>query len=131
LTLKDACDKYDLSYYPRFKQECDKYFYNTHRKEHRGVGGIFFDDMDTPNRESVFGLVKSLGDAVLPSYLPILENNMAKEYTDAQREWQLLRRGKHVEFILVYDRGTKFSLQMPNAPVESILMSLPLHSVCI
>jgi coproporphyrinogen III oxidase len=127
--LKQACDSFSTTFYNETKTKCDKYFYIAHRKEHRGVGGVFFDDLDAPDKESVFSLIKALGDAVLPSYVPIIKNNMNKEYGKQEREWQLIRRGRYVEFNLVYDRGTKFGLQMPNSPVESILMTLPLNAV--
>ncbi|RWS19825.1 Coproporphyrinogen-III oxidase-like protein, partial [Leptotrombidium deliense] len=125
-TLKDACDKHNKEYYPKFKKWCDEYFFLPHRKESRGVGGIFFDDMDYPSQEKAFSFVQSCANAVLPSYIPIVERNINKGYDYSDREWQLLRRGRYVEFNLVYDRGTKFGLFTPGARYESILMSLPL-----
>ena len=143
-TLKNACDKHapGVLYRP-FKKWCDEYFYIPHRKEARGIGGIFFDDLNSADhhrlptdkdsssssrprsREEVFGFVKSCGDCFLPSYLPILKKRAKTQFTEQQRRWQLLRRGRYVEFNLVYDRGTKFGLNTPGARVESILMSLP------
>ena len=125
-TLKSACDKHDLSYYLAFKKWCDDYFFIKHRGERRGVGGIFFDDLDTPNQEQAFQFVKSCAEAVIPSYIPLVEKNKNKGYGLHEREWQLLRRGRYVEFNLIYDRGTKFGLYTPGARYESILMSLPL-----
>lgn len=124
-TLKNACDKHDPSYYENFKKWCDNYFVVQHRGERRGVGGIFFDDVDTPDQESVFSFVKECANAVLPCYLPIINKHKNDGYGYHEREWQLLRRGRYVEFNLVYDRGTKFGLLTPNARIESILMSLP------
>jgi len=126
--LKQACDKHDKSYYPRFKKWCDDYFFITHRGEARGVGGIFFDDLDTPNKEEVFKFVTSCAKSVVPSYLPLVWKHKNDGYTQADRKWQLLRRGRYVEFNLIYDRGTKFGLLTPEARIESILMSLPLHA---
>ncbi|TMW45569.1 hypothetical protein DOY81_009349 [Sarcophaga bullata] len=125
-TLKDACDQSDLEYYPRFKKWCDDYFRITHRNESRGVGGIFFDDIDTPSQQEAFMFVSNCAHAVIPSYLPIVQRHKNDEYGDRERQWQLLRRGRYVEFNLIYDRGTKFGLYTPGARYESILMSLPL-----
>ncbi|XP_057661619.1 oxygen-dependent coproporphyrinogen-III oxidase [Diorhabda carinulata] len=124
--LKDACDKHDKTYYPKFKKWCDDYFNIPHRGERRGVGGIFFDDLDTPNQEHCFEFVKSCANAVIPSYIPLVQRHKMTKYTNVEREWQLLRRGRYVEFNLIYDRGTKFGLYTPGARYESILMSLPL-----
>ncbi|KAK7107170.1 oxygen-dependent coproporphyrinogen-III oxidase-like [Littorina saxatilis] len=124
--LKTACDKHGKNYYPEYKKWCDDYFYIKHRGESRGVGGIFFDDLDAPNQDKVFQFVKSCADAVIPSYIPIVKKNRNKPYSYAERTWQLLRRGRYVEFNLIYDRGTKFGLYTPGARYESILMSLPL-----
>ena len=126
--LKEACDKHDKSYYPKFKKWCDEYFFITHRGEARGVGGIFFDDLDTPNKEEVFKFVTSCAKSVVPSYLPLVSKHKNDGYSQADRKWQLLRRGRYVEFNLIYDRGTKFGLLTPEARIESILMSLPLHA---
>ncbi|XP_062563073.1 oxygen-dependent coproporphyrinogen-III oxidase [Armigeres subalbatus] len=125
-TLKEACDEHDDSYYPKFKEWCDKYFFIPHRNECRGVGGIFFDDLDTPNQESAFNFVSSCAHSVVPSYLPLVRKHKNDSYGDRERQWQLLRRGRYVEFNLIYDRGTKFGLYTPGARFESILMSLPL-----
>ncbi|XP_054002415.1 oxygen-dependent coproporphyrinogen-III oxidase [Hylaeus anthracinus] len=125
-TLKAACDKHDPSYYPKYKKWCDDYFLITHRGERRGVGGIFFDDLDMPNQNEGFEFIKSCAEAVIPSYIPLVEKHMNDAYGYAERQWQLLRRGRYVEFNLIYDRGTKFGLYTPGARYESILMSLPL-----
>ncbi|BEI88384.1 uncharacterized protein CcaverHIS019_0111020 [Cutaneotrichosporon cavernicola] len=133
-TLKAACDKHGPAYYPAYKKWCDKYFYLPHRQETRGVGGIFFDDLTSsseihgdksPSREEIFDFVKSCSSAFLPAYVPIVQRRKGKAWTEHERRWQLLRRGRYVEFNLLYDRGTKFGLNIPGARVESILMSLP------
>lgn len=135
-TIKDTCDRHDSTYYPKFKAWCDKYFYIPHRGEARGVGGIFFDDLDADflqssssssqnPQETLFSFVSDALASFLPSYVPILERRKDMPYTEAQKAWQQLRRGRYVEFNLVYDRGTSFGLRTPNARVESILMSLP------
>jgi len=126
--LKKACDKHDSTYYGKFKKWCDDYFYIVHRKERRGVGGLFFDDVDYPSQEKAFSFIRSCAHHILPSYLPIVKKNMNKSYSEQDREWQLLRRGRYTEFNLVYDRGTKFGLVTPGARYESILMSLPLYA---
>lgn len=126
--LKKACDKYDATYYGKFKKWCDDYFYIVHRKERRGIGGLFFDDIDYPDQEKAFGFVRSCAQHILPSYLPLVFKNMHKPFSGQDREWQLLRRGRYTEFNLVYDRGTKFGLVTPGARYESILMSLPLYA---
>ncbi|CAH1373241.1 hypothetical protein MTP99_014666 [Tenebrio molitor] len=125
-TLKDACDKHDKSYYPKFKKWCDDYFNIPHRGERRGIGGIFFDDLDTPDQESCFKFATDCADAVIPSYIPLVQRHKYATYGKTERNWQLLRRGRYVEFNLIYDRGTKFGLYTPGARYESILMSLPL-----
>ena len=122
-TIKDACDRVDASFYPRFKKSCDEYFYITHRSEARGVGGIFFDYL-RGNAEKHFALVQSAGSAFLDSYLPIVKRRKHEPWGDKERTWQLVRRGRYVEFNLVYDRGTTFGLET-NGRAESILMSLP------
>ncbi|PYI04260.1 coproporphyrinogen III oxidase mitochondrial precursor [Aspergillus sclerotiicarbonarius CBS 121057] len=135
-TIKDACDRHDATYYPKFKAWCDKYFYIPHRRECRGVGGIFFDDLDASflqssssssqnPQETLFSFVSDGLASFLPSYIPIIERRKDMLYTPEQKEWQQLRRGRYVEFNLVYDRGTSFGLRTPNARIESILMSLP------
>ncbi|MBX7219503.1 MAG: oxygen-dependent coproporphyrinogen oxidase [Blastocatellia bacterium] len=125
-TLKAACDGYDPDYYPRFKKWCDEYFYLPHRRETRGVGGLFFDYLKgTPEElEHTFAFVQGVGNAFLPAYLPIAAQRHSEPFTEAEREHQLLRRGRYVEFNLVYDRGTLFGLET-NGRTESILMSLP------
>ncbi|RAH55540.1 coproporphyrinogen III oxidase [Aspergillus piperis CBS 112811] len=135
-TIKDACDRHDATYYPKFKAWCDKYFYIPHRRECRGVGGIFFDDLDASflqssstssqnPQETLFSFVSDGLASFLPSYVPIIERRKDMPFTPEQKEWQQLRRGRYVEFNLVYDRGTSFGLRTPNARIESILMSLP------
>ncbi|MFN7950018.1 MAG: oxygen-dependent coproporphyrinogen oxidase [Blastocatellia bacterium] len=127
-TLKAACDQHeDVADYTHFKQWCDEYFYIKHRKEMRGAGGIFFDYLkgDGPGGiEAVFSFVRETGEAFLPAYLPIVEARRAHAYGEREREFQLLRRGRYVEFNLVYDRGTTFGLET-GGRIESILMSLP------
>jgi coproporphyrinogen III oxidase len=125
-TIKKTCDKHDASYYPRFKKWCDEYFYIKHRGETRGIGGIFFDHLsgNELELENIFSFVQDMTRTFLPAYLPIAELHKRDSYTDAEREWQLLRHGRYVEFNLVYDRGTLFGLQT-SGRTESILMSLP------
>lgn len=125
-TLKDACDKHHSQYYPDFKKWCDRYFYVRHRGETRGIGGIFFDDLDSPNQEEVFNFVKSCAGTVVPCYLPIVNKHLNDSFTQEEKDWQQVRRGRYVEFNLVYDRGVKFGLATPGSRIESILMSLPL-----
>ncbi|KAM8716352.1 hypothetical protein ACLKA7_003261 [Drosophila subpalustris] len=127
-TLKSACDEHDTTYYPKFKKWCDDYFHIKHRNESRGIGGIFFDDIDEPNQEAAFNFVTGCARAVTPSYLPLVQKHKNDAYGNKERQWQLLRRGRYVEFNLIYDRGTKFGLYTPGARYESILMSLPLHA---
>lgn len=127
-TLKIACDKHDPSYYTKFKKWCDDYFYIVHREERRGVGGIFFDDLDSPSQDEAFQFVTSCAEAVIPSYIPLVKKHKDDGYGYHERQWQLLRRGRYVEFNLIYDRGTKFGLYTPGARYESILMSLPLNA---
>ncbi|CAN2387678.1 Coproporphyrinogen III oxidase [Pristimantis euphronides] len=125
-TLKEACDKHDPGFYPKFKKWCDEYFFIHHRGERRGVGGIFFDDLDSSSREELFQFVKSCAQAVVPCYLPLVSRHKNDPFTPEEKMWQQLRRGRYVEFNLVYDRGTKFGLATPGSRIESILMSLPL-----
>lgn len=127
-TIKEACDKHDKDYYPRFKKWCDEYFNVKHRGESRGLGGIFFDDLDDgeKDQENLFSFVQDCLKGFLPSYLPILLRRKDMPYTEDERAWQQLRRGRYVEFNLVHDRGTSFGLNTPGARIESILMSLPL-----
>ncbi|XP_026748935.1 oxygen-dependent coproporphyrinogen-III oxidase isoform X2 [Galleria mellonella] len=128
LTLKHACDEHDTAYYPKFKKWCDDYFSIPHRGERRGVGGIFFDDVDYPSQQEAFKFVTSCAEAVVPSYIPIVKKHKDAAYGYYERQWQLVRRGRYVEFNLIYDRGTKFGLHTPDARYESILMSLPLNA---
>jgi coproporphyrinogen III oxidase len=121
--FKEACDKHDPDYYPRFKKWCDEYFIIKHRNETRGVGGIFFDYLQG-DMERLFAFVKDAGEAFLPAYLPIVELRRHQSYGEREREFQLIRRGRYVEFNLVYDRGTIFGLET-RGRTESILMSLP------
>ncbi len=121
---KEACDRYDTALYPRFKQACDEYFYLPHRQEHRGIGGIFLDNLSEYDQEMLADLTTSCAEAFLPAYLPIIERRKNLPFTDAHRRWQTLRRGRYVEFNLVNDRGTAFGLKT-GGRVESILMSLP------
>jgi coproporphyrinogen III oxidase len=122
-TIKAACDRHDETLYPRFKKWCDEYFFLKHRGETRGVGGIFFDYLDV-NRERDFAFVRSVGDAFLDAYTPIAERRRHEPFTERQRQFQLYRRGRYVEFNLLYDRGTIFGLET-RGRTESILMSLP------
>lgn len=121
---KKACDPFGPQFYPRFKTWCDDYFYIKHRKEPRGIGGLFFDDLNELGFEQSFALMRSIGDAFLPAYVPIIEKRRDIEYGERERDFQLHRRGRYVEFNLVYDRGTLFGLQS-GGRTESILMSLP------
>ena len=111
-------------HYPRFKKWCDDYFYLKHRAEPRGVGGIFFDDFNAPGFADSFALMRAVGDAFLPAYLPIVQRRKATPHGPRERDFQLYRRGRYVEFNLVWDRGTHFGLQS-GGRTESILMSLP------
>jgi len=125
--LKQICDKHHPSYYPKFKQWADDYFFIKHRKETRGVGGIFFDrlsDKEPLNKKELFDFVKDIGSAFAPIYTHLMNKNKNLAYSEAQKQWQLLRRGRYVEFNLVYDKGTKFGLDT-DGRTESILMSLP------
>ncbi len=121
---KSACDPFGEELYPRFKQWCDEYFFLKHRGETRGVGGLFFDDFNGLGFERSFEFVQRAGDAFLAGYKPIVEKRRSHRYGERQREFQLYRRGRYVEFNLIYDRGTLFGLQS-GGRTESILMSLP------
>ncbi len=127
-TIKNTCDAHDKAYYPRFKAWCDKYFSNKHRGECRGIGGIFFDDLDETEKdqEQLFTFVQDALGTFLPSYMPIVQRRKDMPFTEEEKHWQQLRRGRYVEFNLVHDRGTSFGLNTPGSRVESILMSLPL-----
>jgi len=121
---KTACDPYGQELYPRFKAECDKYFFLKHRNEARGIGGLFFDDFNEVDFKHSFGLARSVGQAFAPAYAAILEKRHGTSYGERERQFQLYRRGRYVEFNLIYDRGTLFGLQS-GGRTESILMSLP------
>jgi coproporphyrinogen III oxidase len=123
-TCKDALISFGPDYYPRFKKWCDEYFYLKHRQEPRGVGGIFFDDLSDRDFDFSFRLMSSIGDHFLPAYVPIVERRRDLAYGVRERDFQAYRRGRYVEFNLVYDRGTLFGLQSAGR-TESILMSLP------
>ncbi len=126
-TYKEACDRNHPELYPRFKEKCDRYFYNEHRGETRGVGGIFYDYLRTENEQNLsfwHNMTTSCGDAFLSSYLPIIERRKSEPWGENERYFQELRRGRYVEFNLIYDRGTLFGLKT-GGRTESILMSLP------
>lgn len=123
-TAKAACDPFGKDIYTRYKDWCDKYFFLKHRNEPRGVGGLFFDDLNHWDFETCFAFMQSIGDHYLAAYLPIVQKRQAIPYTERERDFQLYRRGRYVEFNLVYDRGTLFGLQS-GGRTESILMSLP------
>ena len=119
-----ACEPFGEDVYPRFKRWCDEYFFLRHRNEPRGIGGIFFDDLNEWGFERCFAFLRAVGEAYLPAYLPIVERRRHLEWGEREREFQLYRRGRYVEFNLVYDRGTLFGLQT-GGRTESILVSLP------
>jgi coproporphyrinogen III oxidase len=121
---KQACDAIDASYYARFKKWCDEYFYLKHRQEPRGIGGLFFDDFHEKDFDYSFAFMQSIGNHYIPAYIPIVEKRKGSIYTEHHREFQAYRRGRYVEFNLIYDRGTLFGLQS-GGRTESILMSLP------
>ena len=123
-TCKNALDPYNPELHPRFKKWCDEYFYLKHRDEPRGIGGIFYDDFSELGFEKSFEMTRSVGDAFLDAYLPIVKKHQHDPYTESQREFQAFRRGRYVEFNLVFDRGTLFGLQS-GGRTESILMSMP------
>jgi coproporphyrinogen III oxidase len=144
-TLRDVCVQFDAAFYPRFKRWCDDYFFLPHRGEPRGVGGIFFDYLGAgaeatakqprdpafaapaaveSDGERLFAFVRALGAAIMPAYLPIVERRRNEPWGERERRWQLVRRGRYVEFNLIYDRGTLFGLKT-DGRIESILMSLP------
>jgi coproporphyrinogen III oxidase len=125
--LKSACDKHSIEYYPKFKNWADDYFYNTHRHETRGVGGIFFDYLkpdDKKSKSDLFKFVKEIGESFAPIYTKLMIKNSELPFTKTNQDWQNIRRGRYVEFNLVHDRGTKFGLET-NGRTESILLSMP------
>ena len=126
---KTACDQHDPDFYAEYKAKCDTYFYNSHRNEGRGIGGLFFDyckATDAIDMHNWYDFVTEVGDSFLEAYVPIVEKRKALSYTKEQRQWQEIRRGRYVEFNLVHDKGTLFGLKT-NGRIESILMSLPPH----
>lgn len=128
--LKKVCDKHNANYYPKFKKWADDYFFIEHRKETRGIGGIFFDRLNSDENmsfEKNFAFWKEVGSSFADIYTELIKRNKNKAFTEAHKQWQLLRRGRYVEFNLVYDKGTKFGLES-NGRIESILVSLPLHA---
>ena len=122
---KEVCDRYDGAFYPRFKQACDEYFYLPHRQEHRGVGGIFLGNLNDRDPETLFALTTGCAEAFGRAYLPLIERRKDSAFSEGQKRWQRMRRGRYVEFNLICDRGTAFGLKT-GARTESILMSLPL-----
>lgn len=124
-TLQQACNQSDPEYYPKFKAWCDDYFLIKHREERRGVGGVFFDDLRDRAPARLLSFVKDIIYSVIPAYIPLVNNRKDQAFTESQKDWQQLRRGRYVEFNLIYDRGTVFGLRT-GGRIESILMSLPL-----
>ncbi|WP_309607536.1 oxygen-dependent coproporphyrinogen oxidase [Flavobacterium sp.] len=128
-TCKTACDKHNVDFYPKYKKQCDEYFWNAHRNEARGIGGLFFDyckPTDIMSMEDWFNFVTEVGNSFLEAYVPIVEKRKNLPYNEENRTWQEIRRGRYVEFNLVHDKGTLFGLKT-NGRIESILMSLPPH----
>jgi coproporphyrinogen III oxidase len=128
--MKEVCDRYNPDFYSRFKNWADDYFFITHRNETRGIGGIFFDYVrptESLSKEDAFRFVADVGRTFLKAYLPIVASNKSLAFSEQNRQWQLIRRGRYVEFNLVYDRGTRFGLET-GGRIESILMSLPEHA---
>lgn len=126
---KNACDRHDKDFYKTYKKACDDYFYNSHRKEARGVGGLFFDYCKANEKMNIrqwFDFVTDVGDCFLDAYTPIVQKRKDLAYNAAERQWQEIRRGRYVEFNLIHDKGTLFGLKT-NGRIESILMSLPPH----
>jgi len=123
-TIKTAIDAFGTGYYPEFKKECDEYFFLKHRQEPRGIGGIFYDDFNELGFDKTFAFHRAVGDAFLQAYLPIVQRRKDTPYGERERDFQAYRRGRYVEFNLIYDRGTIFGLQS-NGRTESILLSMP------
>ncbi|AGJ98980.1 Coproporphyrinogen III oxidase [Wolbachia endosymbiont of Drosophila simulans wNo] len=123
-SIKATCDEFNIEYYPKFKKQCDDYFFLQHRKEPRGIGGIFYDNLTSGNWKNDFEFTKAVGEAFLEIYLHIIHKHMQKSWTKEQREEQLIKRGRYVEFNLLYDRGTRFGL-MTNGNPDAIMMSMP------
>jgi coproporphyrinogen III oxidase len=123
-TCRDALAPFGDDKFPRFKQWCDEYFFLKHRGEPRGIGGVFFDDFSEPGFEQSFAMMRAVGDAFVPAYLPIAQRRRDTPYGERERDFQAYRRGRYVEFNLVFDRGTLFGLQS-GGRTESILMSMP------
>ncbi|QYJ93719.1 oxygen-dependent coproporphyrinogen oxidase [Shewanella spartinae] len=123
-SAKELCEPFGEDVYPKYKKWCDEYFFLPHRNETRGVGGLFFDDLNEPGFENSFAFMQAVGDGFLKAYAPIVEKRKETAYGERERDFQLYRRGRYVEFNLVYDRGTLFGLQT-GGRTESILMSMP------
>lgn len=124
-TLKECCDRHDDQYYGKFKNWCDDYFLIKHRNERRGIGGIFFDDLNDRDQDAIFNFSEDCANNVCNAYLPLVERRKDEPFTEEQKKWQQIRRARYVEYNLVYDRGTVFGLKT-GGRIESILMSLPL-----
>ncbi|MFT6282855.1 MAG: coproporphyrinogen III oxidase [Salibacteraceae bacterium] len=124
---KSACNNHNPQFYPKYKKQCDEYFYNTHRNEGRGIGGLFFDRLavsETMKMQDWYNFVSEVGNSFLEAYVPIVEKRKDIPFSEANKNWQEIRRGRYVEFNLVHDKGTLFGLKT-NGRIESILMSLP------
>lgn len=122
---KQACDKHNPEFYPRFKKWCDQYFYLPHRNEGRGIGGIFFENLQDDNVETLFPFIKTCSEAFIPAYIPIVEKRKDMEFTEQNKNWQRLRRGRYAEFILMHDRGVRFGLASGIVNTQSVLNCMP------